>query len=65
VAGQRHVSIRIWHNDIEGSLGLALAHPLYHLIGIAVKQIPVGDFAYRVNLISAISGAMRWRTCFF
>jgi hypothetical protein len=49
---------RIWHNDIEGALGLALSHPLYHLIGIAVKQIPVGEFAYRVNLISAISGAI-------
>ena len=49
---------RIWHNDIEGSLGLALAHPLYHLIGIAAKQLPFGDFAYRANLISAISGAI-------
>jgi hypothetical protein len=49
---------RIWHNDIEGALGLALSHPLYHLIGIAAKQIPFGDFAYRVNLISALSGAI-------
>lgn len=49
---------RIWHNDIEGALGLALSHPLYHLVGIAAKQIPFGDFAYRVNLISAISGAI-------
>ena len=49
---------RIWHNDIEGKLGLALAHPLYHLVGMAVKQIPFGDFAYRVNLISAVSGAI-------
>ncbi len=48
---------RIWHNDIEGRLGLALAHPLYHLIGIAVKYVPIGGFAYRVNLISAIAGA--------
>lgn len=49
---------RIWHNDIEGRLGLALAHPLYHLVGIAVKQIPFGDFAYRINLISAVSAAI-------
>lgn len=49
---------RIWHNDIEGKLGLALSHPLYHLIGIAAKYIPWGEFAYRVNLISAVAGAV-------
>ncbi len=49
---------RIWHNDIEGNLGLALAHPLYVMIGIAVKHIPVGDMAYRINLISAVSAAV-------
>ena len=48
---------RIWHNDIEGKLGLALSHPLYHLIGIGVKYIPIGEFGYRVNLISAFAGA--------
>jgi len=49
---------RIWHNDIQDKLGLALAHPLYIMIGIAVKQIPLGDLAYRVNLISAVFGAV-------
>ncbi|MBN1803943.1 MAG: DUF2723 domain-containing protein [Sedimentisphaerales bacterium] len=48
---------RIWHNDIEGNLGLALSHPLYHLIGIGVKQIPCGEFAYKINLISAVAAA--------
>ncbi len=48
---------RIWHNDVEGRLGLALSHPLYHLIGIAVKYIPLGEFAYRLNLISAVAAA--------
>jgi len=48
---------RIWHNDIEGKLGLALSHPLYHIIGILVKSIPIGEFGYRVNLISAFAGA--------
>lgn len=48
---------RIWHNDIEGRLGLALSHPLYHIIGIGVKQIPLGEFAHRINLISAIAAA--------
>ncbi|UCE98667.1 MAG: DUF2723 domain-containing protein [Planctomycetota bacterium] len=49
---------RIWHNDIQGNLGLALAHPLYIMVGIAVKYIPLGEFAYRVNLISAIAAAV-------
>ena len=49
---------RIWHNDIQGNLGLALAHPLYIMIGIAVKHIPLGDMAYRVNLISVCCGAV-------
>ena len=48
---------RIWHNDVEGRLGLALSHPLYHIIGIGVKQIPLGEFAHRINLISAIAAA--------
>lgn len=48
---------RVWHNDIEGKLGLALSHPLYHIIGIAFKYIPIGEFGYRINLISAIAGA--------
>ena len=49
---------RILHNDIQGKLGLALAHPLYHIIGIGVKHIPFGDLAYKINLISAISAAI-------
>jgi len=49
---------RVWHNDIQGNLGLALAHPLYILIGIVVKYIPIGQFAYRVNLISAVAAAI-------
>lgn len=49
---------RIWHNELQGNLGLALAHPLYIMIGILVKYIPLGNFAHRINLISAISGAL-------
>jgi len=49
---------RIWQNDIQGRLGLALAHPLYHVIGIAAKVIPLGEFAFRVNLLSALFGAL-------
>jgi hypothetical protein len=49
---------RIWNNDIKGNLGLALAHPLYHYIGIMVKQIPLGEFGFRINLISVMFGAI-------
>ncbi len=49
---------RIWHNDLQGKLGLALSHPLYIMIGILVKYIPLGNFAHRINLISAISAAI-------
>ena len=49
---------RIWHNDIEGNLGLALSHPLYHIIGIGVKHIPLGEFGYRVNILTAVISAV-------
>ncbi|MHC4572306.1 MAG: protein O-mannosyl-transferase family, partial [Planctomycetota bacterium] len=49
---------RIWHNDIQGDLGLALSHPLYIMVGIAVKHIPLGELAWRINLISALFGAV-------
>ena len=48
---------RIWNNDIEGIMGLALSHPLYIMIGIAVKHIPLGEFAWRLNLVSVVFGA--------
>jgi hypothetical protein len=49
---------RIWHNDIQDKLGLALSHPLYIMIGIGIKHIPIGELAYRINLISAVFGAV-------
>ncbi|MHC5076640.1 MAG: protein O-mannosyl-transferase family [Planctomycetota bacterium] len=48
---------RIWNNDIQGNLGLAVSHPLYIIIGIVVKNISIGDLAHRINFISAIFGA--------
>ncbi|MHC5077101.1 MAG: protein O-mannosyl-transferase family, partial [Planctomycetota bacterium] len=53
-----HFQYRIYHNDIEGSLGLALSHPLYMLIGITIKHIPFGDLAFKINHISVIAGAI-------
>ena len=52
------IQYRVWHNDIEGGLGLALAHPLFYLIAIAAKSFPLGEFGFRVNLVSALCGAI-------
>ncbi|UCD52817.1 MAG: DUF2723 domain-containing protein [Phycisphaerales bacterium] len=52
------IQYRVWHHDIEGFLGLALAHPLYYVIAIGAKALPIGTFAHRVNLVSAVAGAV-------
>jgi len=52
------IQYRAWHNDIEGGLGLALSHPFFYAIAIGAKYIPLGEFAYRVNLVAAIAGAV-------
>jgi len=52
------IQYRIWHNDIEGFFGLAVSHPLFYILAISVKYIPVGEFAHRVNLVSAIAAAV-------
>lgn len=52
------IQLRVWHNDVEGFLGLAIAHPLFYLAAIPGKFIPFGSFAYRVNLVSALAAAV-------
>ena len=52
------IQYRVWHNDIEGKLGLALSHPLFYVLAIGAKYIPLGEFAYRVNLVSASAAAV-------
>jgi hypothetical protein len=49
---------RVWHNDVEGDMGLALAHPLYVMIGVGLKYVPLGELFYRLNLASAVFGAI-------
>lgn len=49
---------RVWHNDIRGGLGLALSHPLFYILAIGVKYVPFGESVYKVNLVSAITGAI-------
>ena len=52
------IQYRVWHNDIEGSEGLAISHPLYHILAIGAKYIPFGEFGRRVNLVSAVAAAL-------
>jgi len=52
------IQLRVWHNDIEGFLGLAIAHPLFYIVAIAAKYVPLGSFTHRVNLVSAFAGAV-------
>ena len=52
------IQYRVWHNDIEGFLGLAISHPLFYIVAIGAKYIPFGEFAYRINLVSAVAGAV-------
>ncbi len=52
------IQYRVWHNDIEGKLGLALSHPLFYVLAIGAKYIKLGEFAYRVNLVSASAAAV-------
>ncbi|MHC4170217.1 MAG: protein O-mannosyl-transferase family, partial [Planctomycetota bacterium] len=52
------IQYRIWNNDIEGFLGLAVSHPLFYMLAIGVKYVPVGEFAHRINLVSAVAAAV-------
>ncbi len=52
------IQYRVWHNDIEGKLGLALSHPLFYIIAIVAKYAPLGEFGYRVNLTTALISAL-------
>lgn len=47
---------RVWRGDVAGIEGLPLAHPLYILLAKLFAYLPTGEFAYRVNLFSALCG---------
>lgn len=51
------IQYRILHNDIEGFFGLAVSHPLFYILEIGVKYIPLGEYIHRINLVSAVAGA--------
>jgi len=48
---------RVHQADYTGELGLALAHPLYIFLARLFSHLPLGSFAHRVNLFSAVCGA--------
>jgi hypothetical protein len=52
------IQYRAWNNDIEGFLGLAISHPLFYILAIGAKYIPLGEFSHRVNLVSAAAAAV-------
>ena len=49
---------RVWHGDVAGIQGLPLAHPLYILLARAFCWLPLGPFAFRVNLFSGVCAAV-------
>lgn len=51
-------AVRVARKELDSSLGLALAHPLYILMARAFAKIPIGDLAYRVNLFSGVCSAL-------
>lgn len=52
------IQYRTWHKDIEGPFGLALSHPLYYIFSIAAGLVPIGEFAYRINVMNALIAAL-------
>jgi hypothetical protein len=50
--------LRVLRRDLHGALGLALAHPLYYVFGIAFQVLPLGESAWKTNLVSAVFGAV-------
>ncbi|MEE8169991.1 MAG: DUF2723 domain-containing protein, partial [Phycisphaerae bacterium] len=59
------LALRVWRDELSSPLGLALAHPLYillargwaALLARAGGALPLDDFAYRINLFSAVCAA--------
>ena len=52
------VQYRVLHHDLTGFFGLALAHPLFYYLAIVMKAIPLGEAVHRINLLSALAGAV-------
>ena len=49
---------RILNFDLVGRLGLALSHPTLIAVGKVFSWIPLGRLAWRLNMVSAVFGAI-------
>lgn len=49
---------RILNFDLFGQMGLALSHPLLIVLGKASSMLPIGPLPWRINLVSAVFGAV-------
>jgi len=50
--------VRVVRRDLVGDLGLALSHPLYYVLAVAFQALPLGEPAFKTNLVSAVCGAL-------
>jgi hypothetical protein len=50
--------VRVLQRDLTGHLGLALSHPLYYVLAVAAQGFPLGESAFKTNLVSALFGAL-------
>ena len=51
------LQVRVCQSDLTGRLGLAVSHPLYIILAKSFAWIIPGNFAWRVNLFSAVCSA--------
>ena len=49
---------RILNFDLLGWNGIAVAHPLLIILGKVFSFLPLGPLALRINLLSAVAGAV-------
>ncbi|MBP8302520.1 MAG: DUF2723 domain-containing protein [Phycisphaerae bacterium] len=52
------IQYRVLNQDVAGSLGLAVSHPLHILAAMGTKILPWGPVATKVNLLSSVAGAV-------
>jgi len=50
--------VRVVRQDYVGSLGLALAHPLFYLMAQAFQAFPFSESAFKTNLVSTVCSAV-------
>lgn len=56
---------RVWLSNIDFDGSLVRSHPLYVAICMTAKLIPWGDFAGKVNMVSALFGAITIANMFY